>query len=584
MLAALLIADERALSDAYLGEALWGKNPPKTYQAQLYTYVSRLRPHLRDNMRIIRKGPGYQLRTGSARFDYKEFDELSRAGRTALRDHRYDKAADLLGTALSLWRGPTLADVTEHMAEAERPRIEEARLEALELRIDAELALGRHDRLTAELTGLVNTHPLRERLRAQLMMALYRSDQQAAAIATYHEGCLLLAEELGVDPGPTLRSTYQAILTDDLGATTAAAPRPRPPAVAAARPSTLPPDIADFSGRREQLASVAEVVGHDDESRPPPVLVVTGMAGLGKTALALHAANRHRAAFPDGRLFVDLGGSTDRPRTPEEALGVLLEALGHNDVPASLDQRALLYRNALAERRVLVVLDDAADDEQVRALLPGAPRCQVLVTSRTPLPTLEGQRTVWLEPFTDEESLALLIRITGAKRVVTERTEAERIVWLCGGLPLAIRVAGARLAAKPHWSLSWFANRLSGDRRRLGELKLGDLDVRRSLAGNLRGLSAGDRAALLLLADFDAPSFGYAAIGRLLGVAQPVAEQVTERLVDRHLLAQEGTDLDGELLFGFHPLLRLLAREMRQAVGMRVSSRDLRARLTLRPA
>ncbi|MFV2118481.1 AfsR/SARP family transcriptional regulator [Streptomyces sp. Act-28] len=217
MLAALLLAGERVLPDHRLGEALWGRRPPGTYQAQIYTYASRLRQHLENHAEIVRRGSGYVLRIASGRFDYSEFDALSRAGRAALRERRYGRAADLLRTALELWRGPTLTDVTEHLGETERPGIEEAYMETLESRIAADLALGRHVQITSELVGLVRAHPLRERLRAQLMLALYVTDRQADAFAVFHEGRRQLEDELGVDPGPALRQTYQAILTGGVG-------------------------------------------------------------------------------------------------------------------------------------------------------------------------------------------------------------------------------------------------------------------------------------------------------------------------------------------------------------------------------
>ncbi|MGW7413532.1 AfsR/SARP family transcriptional regulator [Streptomyces sp. NPDC054863] len=219
MLAALLLASERVLPDYQLGEALWGKNPPGTYQAQIYTYASRLRQHLEGHAEIIRKGSGYMMRIISGKFDYSVFDTLSRSGQTALRARKYARAADALRAALDLWRGPTLTDVTEHLGETERPGIAEAHMETLESRISADLALGRHDQLTSELVGLVRANPLRERLRAQLMVAFYASDRQAEAFAVFHEGREQLEKDLGVDPGATLRHTYQAILTGGIDET-----------------------------------------------------------------------------------------------------------------------------------------------------------------------------------------------------------------------------------------------------------------------------------------------------------------------------------------------------------------------------
>ncbi|MFF5142342.1 BTAD domain-containing putative transcriptional regulator [Streptomyces sp. NPDC013157] len=216
MFAALLLADEQVLPDYRLGEMLWGRTPPETYQAQIYTYASRLRQHLDRQAEIVRKGTGYLLRTASGRFDYREFQRLCHAGRTALRKRNYSYATEALQEALALWRGPTLTDVTDRLLETAGPGIDEARMEALENRISADLALRRHEELTPELVALVGAHPLRERLRAQLMVALYMSDRQADAFAVYHGGRQYLEEELGVDPGPALRHAYQAILTGEV--------------------------------------------------------------------------------------------------------------------------------------------------------------------------------------------------------------------------------------------------------------------------------------------------------------------------------------------------------------------------------
>jgi SARP family transcriptional regulator, regulator of embCAB operon len=216
ILAALLLADGWIVSDADLGEVLWGDTPPSTYQAQIYTYASRLRRHLGVEVIIDRRGHGYILKIGAARFDLKDFHDLSNAGHVAVRAGDFERAANRFRAALDVWSGPTLTAVTERLAENERPRIELARMDVLESRIDADLMVGRHQSLIGELSHLVSVHPLRESLRAKLMVALYRSDRQAEAFATFNEGCVLLREQLGVDPGPTLRTVHQTILTGDL--------------------------------------------------------------------------------------------------------------------------------------------------------------------------------------------------------------------------------------------------------------------------------------------------------------------------------------------------------------------------------
>jgi DNA-binding SARP family transcriptional activator len=563
MLAALLLARQRVLSDSQLGEMLWGKKVPKTYQAQIYTYVSRLRQHLPDGIQVVRQGPGYFLRIGPALFDYREFERLSRAGRNALRRASYDEAAELLRAALSLWRGPTLTDVTELLAEVERPRIEEDRMEALECRIEAELTLGRHDQLLSELVGLVGAHPLRERIRALMMVALYRSDRRGEAFATYREGCQLLAEELGVDPGPTLRAAYQALLTEDIGRI---GPHPAGQSITVAgqpaRPAMLDPDIPDFVARAEQLETITSALRTDPATVTPrhPVTVVSGMCGVGKTTLALHAANLCRDEFPDGQLFADLRGSTGRPLPPAEALAKMLGAFGFaaETLPAELDQRVHLYRGILANRRVLVVLDDAASEEQVRPLLVGEPRCRVLVTTRYPLTTLSGQHTVHVVPFDAREGMTMLTQIVGAVRAAAEPAAAERIVDSCAGLPLAIRIAGTRLDMKRHWSFARLTGQLDGESR-LNTLRLGHLDVRDRVARGIRILDRQARTALLRLA---LPAFRHSVTSAVLGVSDAVGEQITEHLLDLHLLDHAGVDETGSHMYRFHDLVLLVAREL----------------------
>ncbi|CAL9327151.1 AfsR/SARP family transcriptional regulator [Streptomyces sp. SudanB182_2057] len=216
ILAALLLADGWVVSDVDLSEILWGKNPPSTYQAQIYTYASRLRGHLGEESRIVRRGQGYSLERGDAYFDLQKFEEFSRAGNTAAQEGHTGRAAEKFRAALDLWTGPTLTAVTERLVDNERSRIELARTDVLERRIDADLLLGRHQALIGELSQLVSVHPLRESFRAKLMIALYRSDRQGEAFAVYREGRSLLRDQLGVDPGPALRNAYQEILTDDL--------------------------------------------------------------------------------------------------------------------------------------------------------------------------------------------------------------------------------------------------------------------------------------------------------------------------------------------------------------------------------
>ncbi|MCP2243386.1 AfsR/SARP family transcriptional regulator [Lentzea aerocolonigenes] len=562
ILAALLLAREKVLSDAQLGEVLWGKNPPATYQAQIYTYASRLRRHLQGSMALIRQGPGYFMRIGTARFDYHEFETLSRSGREALRTGRFDQASELLRGALDLWRGPTLTDVTDLLAETERPGIEEVRMKTLESRIDAELALGRHHELISELVGLVNANPLRERTRAQLMIALYQGDRQAEAFATFQEGSRLLSDELGVDPGPTLKSAYQAILTNDVRP---AFPVQRSSVATTSRPAVLAADTPDFTGREAELDVATDRLRHRSS-----LVTVTGMPGVGKTVFALHVTDQLRAEFPDGQLFADLRGSGGTPLSPGEALGTLLGGLGvsGSSLPASLEQRAHLYRSLLTDRRMIVVLDDAATDRQVRPLLTGAPHVRTIITTRRMLTTLGGQYTLNLSPLGSADALSLFTAIVGPERVGAETSAASRIVGLCHGLPLAVRIAGARAAAKVHWPLARLATRLADPDRLLDELRLGDLDVQERLRDGCQSLDPLSRTALLRLSLLDVPSFPHSTTSSLLGLPDASGEQITEHLLDMHLLELAGIEPDGSQAYRFHPLARLVAKEIALAEGM----------------
>ncbi|WP_018220871.1 AfsR/SARP family transcriptional regulator [Salinispora pacifica] len=583
-LAALLLAGERVLPDSTLGEMLWGSRPPATYQAQIYTYASQLRRQLGQAVHIARQGAGYFLTIGSAWFDYREFQRQYRAGRAALQSGQFERSADLLRAALDLWRGPALADVSAPLTERERPGLDEVRMEALAARIDADLALGRHREIVPELISLVGAHPLRERFRAQLMTGLHRSDRQAEAFDLYYQGSRLLLEELGVDPSPTLRSAYELLLRvgEEATADVPAAPQPERIEAAPPVPAMLPADTYDFVGYPDALRAAARLLRRHSGDQPQhSTLAVTGMGGVGKTTLAVHAAHMCAADFPDGQLFLDLQGSSHLPVRPEDALSVLLRALGAAEpLPRSMEERMHLYRSLLASRRVLVVLDDAAGADQIRPLLPGGPMCRTIVTSRLFLSTAAGQHMVSLKPFTPAQALDLLGRIAGAERIDTEPEAARRIVQACGSLALAVRIAGIRLASRPHWSVAQLAERLAGGAGGLAEFRAGDLDLRASLDRSFQRLNAIHRLALLRLATAGMESFPAAAVATLLGCDEPEAEQIAEALVDQRMLELADLDDTGVFAYQVHPLVGLLAFERLQNA---TSSQPALAALVPRP-
>lgn len=566
VLTALLLARGGLVSDDRLSSLLWGWHPPSTINAQIYTYISRLRKYLGPSVEIVRQRPGYCMRIGGARFDYDEFERLSGQGQADLRGGRFEAAADHFRQALALWRGPALADVTEYLADAELPHLEEARMLTLEGRIEAELALGRHRPLVTELSALVTEHPMRERLRAQLMTTLYRCDRQAEALAVYQEGRRILAEELGVDPGATLNAVHHAILTGDLdrGRADGGGRDPVSAVWADTGPAMLPPRTVDFTGRAtevSQLTAALRPPAAGAATLPAPILI-TGAAGVGKTALGVHVAHLVRRDFPDGELYVDLDGMGPHPKNPFEVLGWFLRALGVHElaIPCSLDERIQLYRSQLARQRTLVVLDDAASEVQVRPLLPSGPGCRVILTSRTRLSAPPGAQVTRLEPMAADEALGLLRTIVGPQRVATELRPAQRIVELCAGLPLAVRIAGVRIAAKPTWSFDRFAVRLADRSRRLDELRCGELDVRTSLHLSYERLDELSRQAFRQMALLDIPDFPAWAAAAMLGRPERRVEEILETLVDAQLL-EVGLVYQGRPRYRFQPLVAVFARE-----------------------
>ncbi|MFG3532546.1 BTAD domain-containing putative transcriptional regulator [Streptomyces sp. NPDC047917] len=561
VLAAMLLAHGRVVSDSRLGALLWGWDPPVTASAQIYTYMSRLRKLLGDEVEIVRRQPGYVLRAPGARIDVVEFERLDRLGREALRERRFADAQALLTEALGWWRGPALSNVTEFLLEAELPQLEEARMLALENRIEADLALGMHEQVTAELTGLVAEHPVRERLRAQLMTALYRCGRQADALQTYYEGRKVLVDQLGVDPGEALGATYQAVLGGELGLRGAGAARGRSDV-----PTMLPAAEDGFVGRSAELSLLTARLAAG--TNRPRRLLVTGMAGVGKTALAVRAAEESAGHFPDGQLFAELCDQDGTPKDAGEVLVRLLRALGEPGLDggspraADRDELVRLYRARTSGKRLLVVLDDAVGDLQVAPLLPASPQAAVLITSRARLARVTGADTVALTPLDDDESLAMLAAAAGAERLRDDPDSADDLVAYCGGLPLALAVVGARLAARPSWPARRFAARLADPAERLAELSFGDLDVRGALLPSVRRMADGGPSALRALSGAGTEPFSARDASVRLAMSEDEAERVLESLVDTALLDLSGLDPQGLPLYRCHELVLLYAASL----------------------
>lgn len=458
LLAMLLLQPNRVVTVARLVDAVWGDAAPATARAQLHTCVSRLRRLLPDLIRT--DTAGYRAVVADDDLDTLTFTALVAAGRAAAAAGDLDTAHTRLRSALRLWRGPALAGVDSPPVQAHAVALEERRSAAVEDCVDVELRLGRHTELIGQLTALVEQHPLRERLTGQLMTALTRAGRTADALAVYRRLSRALHDDLGLPPGDDLQRLHHELLQP--------APEPAPAAAVAVvpqrvpRPWTLPRDVTDYSGREHLLADL--VAATDDEDLPdvPVVLTVDGMAGVGKTSLAVHLAHRVAGRYPDGRLFLDLHAHSDRPPLPpHEALAVLLAHLGVPParIPADPDERVARWRSELAGRRVLVVLDNATDAGQVLPLLPGASASLVIVTSRRRIAGLDGARPVSLDVLSAVESRRLITAVVGARAAADPAATAE-VARLCGHLPLALRLAAARLAHRPSWSVADLADRL----------------------------------------------------------------------------------------------------------------------------
>ena len=572
VLACLALRPGELVTVDELAEAIWAGRLPANPRRAVQTHVVRLRKLLGGGGLLQGRPEGYALAVAPQAVDVGRFGALVAQARAAAAAGDRQAEAVLLAEALGLWRGEPLADVPLEGAQREVVvGLGERRLAVLGQRVAADLALGRHEELVAELRGLTERYPLREGFWAQLLTALYRCGRQADALEAYQRVRGLLAEELGIDPGPELQRLHQAILTSDPTLGVSQGPAPIPPAPTSVRPlawstpSQLPPDVADFVGRAG-LVDQVEVLLADDQ--PGRIVAVSGPPGVGKTAVAVHVAHRLRAQFPDGQLYVDLHGATAglRPLAPLEVLGRFLRALGTDPaaVPTGLEEAGAAWRSRVAGRRLLVVLDNAADATQVAPLLPGSPGCGVLATSRRALVSLQGAVLLDLDVLAPREAGELLGCVAGQERVAAEPEAAAEVVRCCGCLPLALRIAGARLAARPTWPVAALAERLADTHRRLDELVVAEVGVRASLAVSYEQLRASDdpadRAAAQafgLLGVLDGPELGIPVVARLLDQPEDLVERLLERLVDAQLLE---TPAPGR--YRLHDLLRLYAREL----------------------
>ena len=560
VLAVLLLSANRTVSADRVIDAVWGEHPASSAQSLVRTYIWRLRALLTEDgqPRLLTEPAGYLLRVEPGELDRAEFERLLGDGRTALARDDSSAAGECLRGALNLWRGEPFSDVTLHDGDlaVEILRLSEARIAALEERIEADLALGRHEDLIGELQQLTASHPLRERITGQLMLACYRAGRQGDALAAYGRIRTALTEELGMDSGRELQRLHERILRADPGLLTGGPARRVGERIV---PRQLPAAPGHFAGRAEELKALTGVLGHSGQAGGTVVIsAIDGMAGVGKTALAVHAAHRLAERFGDGQLFIDLHGYTQgyQARTAADALEQFLRALGvpPQRIPQDIEERAAVYRQRLAGTRTLIVLDNAAGEAQVRPLLPGAAGCMVLVTSRRRLKALDDAVALPLDVLSPADAIALLRTVAGPDRVPGDDPVLPEVAELCGRLPLALRIAATLIRHRPAWSLAHLAGKLREIQPGLGVFFDGDRSLTAVFDLSYHALTGHQQLLFRHMGLIPGPDIDAYAAAALIDTDRADAERLLQNLVDHNLLAESAAGR-----YQMHDLIRLYA-------------------------
>ena len=573
VLAALLLSPDRTVSLDELTEVLWGSAPPPSARVSVQNHVMRLRKTLGAGAQIHTHAHGYEIRIDAIDLDVSRFEAHLTAAREAARGGCWDTAADQARAGLALWRGEPLADVeSDLLAIRDVPRLAELRLQAVEVRLAADIRLGRQADVITEVQRLAAAHPLRERIHGLLMLALYRDGRQAEALAAYASARKILVAELGSEPGTGLQELHRQILTSDPALDYRAADhRARTPAAAAAAPPSvprqLPAAVSGFTGRTAELTALTRILDEASADSPGTVVIsaIGGTAGVGKTALALHWAHQVAGRFADGQLYVNLRGfdPSGAPKAAAEAVRGLLDSLGvpPDRIPVQPEEQAGLYRSLLADRTMLIVLDNARDEQQVRPLLPASPASLVIVTSRNQLGGLaaaDRARLLTLDVLSQDEALHMLTARIGARRTAAEPAAAGDIASLCGRLPLALAVAAARAEARPDFPLAAIAADLQDQAGRLDALDAGDpaASVRAVFSWSYTQLSADAARMFRLLGLHSGPDISTAAAASLAAIDEPRARCLLTELTRAHLIAEH---VPGR--YALHDLLRAYAAD-----------------------
>jgi DNA-binding SARP family transcriptional activator len=535
-LALLAMNANQVIGRTQLMEELWEHDAPARATTTLQTYIYQLRKTCVDRSMLHTVRDGYLLSLPARSLDAARFAELAKRGMAQAKRGELETSLVALRGALSLWRGPVLADVSAGpILEPTLVRLDELRKGVLEQRIDVELQLGRHQELLGELAGLAASQPTHEGFHAKLILALYRCGRRSDALAAYQRARALLAEELGLEPSASLRLLHQAVLSADpaLDADSPAGGSIRL-ATAARSVRQLPPDVPGFVGRQAQIEHVRRVVGARHSSAPP-LIVAAGPPGSGKSAFCVHLAHQLQGAYPDGQLYLELGQDKDAAG-PAELLGRLLRAVGVPDerIPDSLAERIRTFRSWSADRAVLVVLDDAEGTSQIEPFLPTGPDCLVLVSSRCRLFGPRITANVRIEPLAQKEGIEFLAGLVGLDRIRREPGATRELLDLCHGLPLALREAASQLQLRSHWSIGRQVRHFREHPESLWVLA--EAPVFDSVARTYRLLSEEARAAFHTIAAESAPvAVSSMEAASLLGIGEPEAEFLLEDLVRYHL-------------------------------------------------
>ncbi|MFI9848374.1 BTAD domain-containing putative transcriptional regulator [Nonomuraea sp. NPDC051941] len=566
LLAILVLNANQVVSHDRLMSTLWGTDIPASGRKLLHNHLWSLRRLLSAPTDLATTPAGYRLSVPPNGSDLAVFSAGTRAARTSLVAGDPLRAADQFREALALWRGSALAGTRDELVLTDGASLEELRITALADRIESDLRLGRHADLIGELRHLVTEYPLQERLRGQLMTALHHSGRTGEALEEYQIGRRHLRRELGLEPGQQLSALHQTILS----ATPTAEPASPDMTGTGARrhsliPRQLPADIVRFTGREDSLNELDLLLSR--ETTAVTTAVVTGAPGIGKTALAIRWGHRRVSYFPDGQLHIDLRGySPGEPVTAMQALHHLLHGLGitQDAIPHEMGEREALYRSLLADRRLLLVLDNASGADQIRPLLPGSSHCKVVVTSRDSLRGLAAThdvRTVILDVMSEKEALSLLAAMLGGERVGHETPAVESLARLCGYLPLALRLAAAHLTSQPTLPIGDFVDSLLGDDRLAALDVQGDpgIGVRSVFERSYQGLMPRHQRIFRMIGLHPGPDIGLDEIIVMTGETHADIGAALDALVNGHLVYRNA---DGRYVL--HDLVWLFAREISQ--------------------